>query len=367
MVPIRLEKLTKRFHSPRGSVAAVSEVSLEIRGGELFFLLGPSGCGKTTLLRMLAGFVQPDSGRVFFGATEVTHLPPEKRDAAMVFQNYALWPHMTVAKNVSFGPEVRKVPRAEREKIVAELLETVRIAEKASVRPMALSGGQQQRVALARALAVRPKCLLLDEPLSNLDASLRAAMRWEIRRIVKSSGTTTVYVTHDQDEALAIADRIALMRDGRIVQIGTGRELYERPASRFVAAFLGEANFVEATVLQIDPADPDGNRFALLETPLGKLRATAGEALERGREVTCCIRPEALSLAPGQGDSGTAENTFAAELLEWVHLGDSARFRVRLAGGLELSGAAMPARPRAELGRVVLVRIPPEDVAVVTA
>ena len=357
MVPIRLEKLTKRFHSPRGSVAAVSEVSLEIRRGELFFLLGPSGCGKTTLLRMLAGFVQPDSGRVFFGATEVTHLPPEKRDAAMVFQNYALWPHMTVAKNVSFGPEVRKVPRAEREKIVAELLETVRIAEKASVRPMALSGGQQQRVALARALAARPKCLLLDEPLSNLDATLRAAMRWEIRRIVKSSGTTAVYVTHDQAEALAIADRIAVMREGRIVQVGTGPELYDNPANRFVAEFLGEGNFLPAGVAGREGA------YLVLGTPLGKLLGRGSEALTVGDQVTCCIRPECVRLAP-TGQAGGGENALPARLTEWVHLGETARFRLELAGGLELLGAAMPARPAAAVGEELTALVRPEDVIV---
>ncbi|HET6427319.1 MAG TPA: ABC transporter ATP-binding protein, partial [Phycisphaerae bacterium] len=293
MVPIRLDNLSKRFDTRRGTVRAVEEVRLTIEAGELFFLLGPSGCGKTTLLRMLAGFVEPSSGKVFFGDRDVTRVAPEHRDAAMVFQNYALWPHMTVAGNVAFGPSVRGMGRRQRRELVAELLETVRIADKASAKPMELSGGQQQRVALARALAVRPQCLLLDEPLSNLDAALRAAMRWEIRRVVKEAGTTAVYVTHDQAEALAIADRIAVMNEGRIVQVGTGQELYESPASRFVAQFLGEANFLEGVlVARVGQA-------AEVDTPLGAIRGRAPRELPETGPVVCCIRPECIRLGPG--------------------------------------------------------------------
>ncbi|OPX23442.1 MAG: hypothetical protein B1H04_03690 [Planctomycetales bacterium 4484_123] len=357
MVPIRLEKLTKAFPTARGTVVAVAEVTLEIEAGELFFLLGPSGCGKTTLLRMLAGFVEPTRGRIHFGSRDVTALPPEARDAAMVFQNYALWPHMTVARNVAFGPQIRGVGRRQREQLVRELLETVRIAEKASAKPMELSGGQQQRVALARALAARPKCLLLDEPLSNLDATLRAAMRWEIRRIVKSSGTTAVYVTHDQAEALAIADRIAVMREGRIVQVGTGPELYDNPANRFVAEFLGEGNFLPAGVAGREGA------YLVLGTPLGKLLGRGSEALTVGDQVTCCIRPECVRLAP-TGQAGGGENALPARLTEWVHLGETARFRLELAGGLELLGAAMPARPAAAVGEELTALVRPEDVIV---
>ncbi len=359
MVEIRLENLSKRYEASRGSIDAVRDVSLTVKAGELFFLLGPSGCGKTTLLRMLAGFVEPTAGRVRFGDVDVTDVPPERRDAAMVFQNYALWPHMTVAKNVAFGLSARGIDRRERRRIVREMLETVRIAERARHKPMELSGGQQQRVALARALAVRPKCLLLDEPLSNLDAALRAAMRWEIRRIVKAAGTTAVYVTHDQAEALSIGDRIALMHEGRIVQVGTGRELYERPASRFVADFLGDANFVPATVSGAEAEQ------VVLASPLGTIRGqSAGEAAV-GREVTCCIRPESLQLGPGGDDP--AGNAFPARLTEWKYLGESAQFTLELADGTTLSGAAMPARPRAEVGAEVTVRIAPEDVIVLTA
>jgi len=356
VVPIRLENLTKRFDTPRGAIVAVDGVSAEIASGELFFLLGPSGCGKTTLLRILAGFVAPTNGRVFFGGRDVTAVAPERRDAAMVFQNYALWPHMTVAKNVAFGPEVRGVGRPERRRVVRDLLAMVRIAEKASARPMELSGGQQQRVALARALAARPKCLLLDEPLSNLDAALRAAMRWEIRRIVKSAGTTAVYVTHDQAEALAIADRIALMRDGRIVQTGSGPELYDSPASRFVAEFLGEANFLPATV-----AGRQG-QWAVLDSPAGRLVGRSAADVRDGQKVVACIRPECLAALPA-GKAGD-ENTFPARLIEWTHLGESARYRVKLPDGTEWAGAAMPARPPAETGAELTVRVAPDDVIV---
>jgi iron(III) transport system ATP-binding protein len=362
MVPIRLENLTKRYATRRGEVLAVDDVSLSIEGGELFFLLGPSGCGKTTLLRALAGFVQPTAGRIFFGDRDITDDPPERRDAAMVFQNYALWPHMTVRQNVAFGPKMRHVPRAESDQLVLTLLETVRIAEKASAKPMELSGGQQQRVALARALAARPRCLLLDEPLSNLDAALRAAMRWEIRRIVKSAGATAVYVTHDQAEALAIADRIALMHRGRIAQIGTGRELYEAPASRFVASFLGDANFIDATVASVE------GKALRLDTPLGTLLGRSAAAVKPGQKVTCCIRPEMVEISPsttGPAAAGNKDaNTCPARLTEWVHLGDSARFELACPGGVTLHGAVMPPRAVAAAGETVGVRFSPDGVIV---
>jgi len=360
VVPLKLKNLSKRFVTGRGTIVAVDDVTLMIEAGELFFLLGPSGCGKTTLLRMVAGFVEPTAGSIVFGDRDVTRTPPERRDAAMVFQNYALWPHMTVAKNVGFGLSVRGMPSRQRRAVVSELLETVRIAEKAPAKPMELSGGQQQRVALARALAVRPQCLLLDEPLSNLDAALRSAMRWEIRRIVKAAGTTALYVTHDQTEALAIADRIGVMRAGRVVQIGTGQQLYEAPVSRFAAEFLGEANFLPGRV-----AEPTG-RWTLLETPAGVLRARPREGLQPGQEVTCCIRPESLRLdvQDGPAAASTDENVFPARLKQWTHLGDTARFGVQLANGTELSGAAMPARAIAQAEQEVAVRLAAEDVSV---
>src|SRR5512140_2761300 len=234
MISIQVNQLTKQF----GTVVALHGLDLTINPGELFFLLGPSGCGKTTLLRSLAGFYIPDEGQIWFGDEDVTRLAPHKRNTGMMFQSYALWPHMTVAENVAFGLEERKVPREEINRRVREALESVRMAEYAARRPNELSGGQQQRVALARALVIRPRCLLLDEPLSNLDARLRLEMRGEIRRVCKDFKLTTVYVTHDQKEALSISDRMAILDRGRVLQVGAPRDIYKRPRSRTVANFI---------------------------------------------------------------------------------------------------------------------------------
>ncbi len=222
MIAIRIEKLTKRF----GNVVALHGLDLAIEPGELFFLLGPSGCGKTTLLRSLAGFNIPDEGRILFGDEDVTRLEPHKRNTGMMFQSYALWPHLTVAENVAFGLHERKVGKAEARNRAGEALESVRMSAYADRKPNQLSGGQQQRVALARALVIRPRCLLLDEPLSNLDAKLRLEMRTEIRRVCKEFKLTTVYVTHDQKEALSVSDRMAILEGGHILQVGSPREIY---------------------------------------------------------------------------------------------------------------------------------------------
>jgi putative spermidine/putrescine transport system ATP-binding protein len=235
----------RNLHKTFGTSTAVSDFSLEIADGEMVAFLGPSGCGKTTTLRMVAGFVEPTSGGIAFGGQDVTHVPPHKRDTGMVFQRYALFPHMTIAQNVAFGLEMHKVPRAERSARVTRALDMVRMSSYAQRYPRQLSGGQQQRVAIARALAVEPKVFLLDEPLSNLDAKLRIEVREEIRALQQRLGLTTIFVTHDQEEALAIADRLAIMHDGRIQQVGSASDLYERPENRFVADFLGKMNFFE--------------------------------------------------------------------------------------------------------------------------
>ena len=242
-VSISIRKLTKTFDKTK----ALDSVDLEIEAGELFFLLGPSGCGKTTLLRHIAGFYMPDSGAVFIGDRDVTRVPPHKRDTGMVFQSYALWPHLTIAENVAFGLDMRKISAADKKRRVADALAMVKMEHRADHKPNQLSGGQQQRVALARALVIEPGCLLLDEPLSNLDAKLRLEMRVEIRRICKNAGLTAVYVTHDQKEALSVADRLAVMRDGVIEQIGAPSEVYRDPADSFVASFIGETNFLPPT------------------------------------------------------------------------------------------------------------------------
>lgn len=237
-VGVRIENVDVSY----GSNHVLKNVNLDIAPGEFFAFLGPSGCGKTTLLRLIAGFNQAANGRVLVGGEDISRLPPWKRDVGMVFQSYALWPHMTVWRNVAFGLEERRLPHKEIEKRVAEALELVGLTDLADRRPSQLSGGQQQRVALARTLAVRPKVLLLDEPLSNLDAKLRLQVRRELRDLQQRLGLTTIFVTHDQEEANSICDRIAVMNDGTVQQVGTPMELYERPANLFVATFLGTAN-----------------------------------------------------------------------------------------------------------------------------
>ncbi len=329
MVGITLTKLTRRF----GATTAVDSVDLSIAPGQLFFLLGPSGCGKTTIMRMIAGLVEPTSGTIRFGDKDVTNLPTSQRNTALVFQGYALWPHMTVAQNVAFGLDVRKVPAAEKTKRVAEALETVRLSHLGDRRPMQLSGGQQQRVALARALVVKPDVLLLDEPLSNLDAKLRLEMRSEIRRICTETNVTAVYVTHDQEEALSIADRVALIRDGRIIQDGTPAEIYNRPRNRFVADFLGKANFFEATVAE------RGTYHVLLDSPVGRLRsAVFPPGVAVGAAVTCSVRPESVRLLDTEAAGARpADNRLAGKHEESVYLGHMAEHVLSLTGGIKVS------------------------------
>src|SRR5436190_12810570 len=246
MVSISIRHVTKKF----GAVFGLNDVSLEIERGELFFLLGPSGCGKTTLLRHIAGFYKPDKGSIFFDHEDVTRMPTHKRGAAMMFQSYALWPHLTVGENVAFGLEQRNRPTDEIDQRVGEALSLVQMGGLGQRRIQQLSGGQQQRVALARALVVRPSVFMLDEPLSNLDAKLRIEMRSEIRRICKEFGLTGIYVTHDQKEALSMADRLAIMDAGKLVQVGAPMQVYRNPLNRMVAEFIGETNLIDGSVKQ---------------------------------------------------------------------------------------------------------------------
>jgi len=350
-VSIALDRLTKDF----GAFRAVDDVSLDIAPGELFFLLGPSGCGKTTLLRIIAGFIQPTGGRVRFAGRDVTRLPPNKRRIGMVFQSYALWPHMTVAQNVAFGLAARKVPRPERDRRAKEALRAVQMEELSDRKPGQLSGGQQQRVALARALVVEPDVLLLDEPLSNLDAKLRNEMRAEIRRLCRATGITTIYVTHDQKEALSMADRIAVLRKGRIDQVGSPQELYDRPRTRFAADFLGDTNFLEAQVIG---ATDD---VVELEGPAGRLTAAATrETLPQDR-VVCSIRPEAFRIA-ADTDSG---NILAGRRIETVYFGDTAQHVVELPGGQTVRVSEL--HPvRLSRGEDMRLTVEPRDVVVVS-
>ncbi len=244
MARLRIDGVSKRY----GEVDAIRAVTLDVADGEFVVLLGPSGCGKTTTLRVVAGFAEPDSGSVALGERDITRLPPWKRNAGLVFQNYALFPHLTVAQNVAFGLEMRKIGSAETARRVGDALQLVRLEHLAQRLPRQLSGGQQQRVALARALVFHPDVLLLDEPLSNLDAKLRQDVRVEIRELQRKLGLTTVMVTHDQEEALTMADRLVVMQDGAVRQVGTQQDLYERPCDRFVAAFVGRSTFIEGEI-----------------------------------------------------------------------------------------------------------------------
>ncbi len=321
MISIQIKKLTKRF----GPVVALQNLDLTINPGELFFLLGPSGCGKTTLLRCLAGFCRPDDGRILFGEEDVTLQEAYRRNAGMVFQSYALWPHLTVAKNVAFGLEERRLPADEIHRRTLQAVEAVHLGECLDRKPGELSGGEQQRVALARALVVRPRCLLLDEPLSNLDARLRTEMRGEIRRVCKEFQLTTVYVTHDQKEALAIADRIAIMHEGRILQVGAPREIYRRPVCRKAADFVGEASFIPGKVVA------GGGGRAVVETVLGRIDGVLGDPTlppKVGDEVVVAIRPECWVL----GREQKAQNCVEGVIGNAVYLGEMARYDFVCAG-----------------------------------
>ncbi|MBI2554260.1 MAG: ABC transporter ATP-binding protein [Candidatus Rokubacteria bacterium] len=318
---IVLRGVVKRF----GSVTAVDRASLDVGDGELFTLLGPSGCGKTTLLRLVAGFYQPDAGEVVFGDRVVNALPPYERNIGMVFQNYALWPHMTVFANVAYGLRLRKLGRREIESRVMEELRTVNLSGLEGRYPGQLSGGQQQRVALARALVLNPDFLLLDEPLSNLDAKIRVQVRAEIRKLQKELGITALYVTHDQEEALSLSDRVAV-RDGKVLQVGVPKELYERPLTRFVADFVGTNNLLQGTVKE------RRGEHLLVETALGSFRAIPNSAIRPGATCVLAVRPE--NVAIGSGPAAASDgNVIRGRVTFASYLGNTLRYDVEVERG----------------------------------
>ncbi|MBI4571906.1 MAG: ABC transporter ATP-binding protein [candidate division NC10 bacterium] len=318
---IRVDGVSKRFaHRVKGEVYAVRDVSLTVQPAELLTLLGPSGCGKTTTLRMIAGFEQPDAGRIFIGEQDVTGFMANQRNIGFVFQNYALFPHLSVFENVAYGLRVKRQPEAEVARAVGEVLALVGLQGYDRQFPNQLSGGEQQRVALARAIVIRPRVLLFDEPLSNLDAKLRVHMRDELRDLQKRLSITAVYVTHDQEEAMAISDRIAVMHQGAIVQEGTAEDLYRRPASEFVAQFIGRTNLLTGRVLSADPGGVElevaGQRLHLAgETA----RVTVGET------VRLVVRPEGIELAPGGSATG-----IPGMIVSRTFLGEKAEYQVRM-------------------------------------
>jgi iron(III) transport system ATP-binding protein len=317
-VRIRLEQIQKTFvHRIKGEVTAVDNVSLDVAPGEFLTLLGPSGCGKTTTLRMIAGFERPDRGRVFIGGEDVTDLMANQRNIGFVFQNYALFPHLSVFENVAYGLKVQGKTDLNIEKEVSRVLELVGLSNYGRQFPHQLSGGEQQRVALARAVVIEPRVLLFDEPLSNLDAKLRVYMRGEIRRLQKALAITAVYVTHDQEEAMAISDHIAVMNEGKIAQIGTAEELYLKPADAFVAQFIGRINSLPAEVLSVRRGMVTlalfGGTFELAAPP---------EGLETGARIQVFIRPEAVTLSRKIGGDlltgVVAERTFLGEKADYL-------------------------------------------------
>ena len=318
MAAISIERVSKRY----GPVAAVRELSLEVRDREFLTLLGPSGCGKTTLLRLIAGFLTPDAGIIRVDGLTLSSaaavVPPERRGMGMVFQNYAIWPHKTVYENVAFGLEVRRVPRAAARERVGRVLELVNLAGLERRFPGELSGGQQQRVALARSLVVEPKILLLDEPLSNLDAKLRERMRWELKELQRRTGITFVYVTHDQAEAMALSDRIAVLHGGSLLQDGPPRDVYARPASRDVADFMGLVNLLPGRVVR---AAADDSLVSVAGSE--PVRVSLAAVLEEGAGVQVVIRPESLRLAPdGAGVAADGAGVLRGKVAELTFLGN---------------------------------------------
>jgi iron(III) transport system ATP-binding protein len=340
------------------TIRAAHEVSFEVPQGKLFTLLGPSGCGKTTTLRSIAGLERPVSGEIVVGGTPIyssargVFVPPNQRGLGMVFQSYAIWPHMTVFDNAAFPLQVsrKRFPKKEIEERVHRVLTVVALDEMAGREATKLSGGQQQRLALARALVMEPPLLLLDEPLSNLDAKLRERMRFELKRLQRELGITTVYVTHDQSEALALSHSIAVMNGGRIEQLGAPREVYERPCNQFVADFIGTTNFIKGQVTA-----PDAAGFYRIAAEIGNLKARGVDSLKAGEEVVLSIRPEDILLSE---ERQQGENTYDATVDQKVFLGEFVDFQVRI-GGRSVQSRAHPSL-RTRVGEPLYVRIDPD-------
>jgi ABC-type Fe3+/spermidine/putrescine transport system ATPase subunit len=355
MPALRLERITKRY----GKLKAVDDLSLEVRDGELLTLLGPSGCGKTTVLRCVSGFVKPDSGEIYLGDRKITEISIEKRGIGLVFQNYALWPHMTVFQNLAFGLQIKKLSKSTVRQKVERALVLVQLEGFENRYPRQLSGGQQQRVALSRALVLEPDILLLDEPLSNLDALLREQMRFEIGQIHKQSGITTIYVTHDQTEAMVISDRIVVLEKGRIMQLGTPLDIYSKPANKFVAGFMGTTNFIHGRVVDID------KEYAVVTTDDGLTLTGRGHGLENGGEVDVAVRPESIRFFLSPGEAATlphGPNLFEAEVVRASYVGELIDYQLRIKNHL-IRAKGEVQNPHGVSERVV-IKLDPDQLAV---
>ncbi len=338
MTSLRLTDITKKY----AAATIVDHITLTIPPGHMHFLLGPSGCGKTTCLRMTAGFLTPDSGTIHFDDKDVTHLPPHRRNIGMVFQTYALFPHMTVENNIAYGLKLRKIPTTEKNRRVAEIIERVRLSGLAKRLPAQLSGGQQQRVALARALIIQPDILLLDEPLSNLDSRLRAEMRSEIKRIHDEFRITALYVTHDQEEALTLADTISLMRNGRIEQSGSPAQIYNHPVNQFVAQFIGDTNILTAT--------PNDNT---IDTPLGPIDTPPPP---HRSSFPISIRPESIHIDQPHGTPATITST--------TYLGNTIRLTLTLRDGTPITATHHATSTPPTPGATTLITMEPSHAAI---
>ncbi len=360
MDAVRIDRVNKTFGK---DVVALDNVNLNVLEGDLFFLLGASGCGKTTLLRMITGLEKLDSGKIYFGERNVTEVPTHKREATMMFQNYALWPHMTVGENVAFGLEERGVDGNELVDRTLEALKGVQLEGYEDRRIDQLSGGQQQRVALARALVVRPKCLLLDEPLSNLDANLRMEMRGEIRRIVKEYGLTAIYVTHDQEEALSVADKIAVMNNGHVEQVGTPEEIYRWPKTKYVASFIGQTNMMKGKVEWIVRDNKEGYVVRAMTKAGEILQGTVTDPdwkPQVGEMVVASMRPEMVKF----DDSGDMINQVSGKVLQRVYQGATIQYLLKSSAGIYLQVTVMNPRKLIEPGEKVSITARQQDVVI---
>jgi len=361
-IAVALQHVSKRFPGPAGeTVTAVKDVSLQIQDGEFFALLGPSGCGKTTSLRMIAGFELPTEGEVYIHGRAMGKTPPYQRPVNTVFQSYALFPHMTIGENVAFGLQMKKVDKRETAQRVKQALEMVRLPGYEKRKPKQLSGGQQQRVALARALVNRPEVLLLDEPLGALDLKLRKEMQLELKKLQREVGITFVFVTHDQEEALTMSDRIAVMSQGVALQVGTANAIYEHPNCKFVADFIGDTNFLEGTI-----GEKEGDKVRVELLGGGSVWATAPQPLTRGAAISVTVRPEKMHIRA----DATAVNELSGRVANVVYIGTDTQYGVVLPGGQEMrvreQNSAADSRFLATEGDAVTIRFAPEAARVLT-